>query len=208
MTDTDSFQVQGDPRRSRPYTDGDVILLNDEGERIGTMPKSLVHSKETPLHLAFSVYAFRSDGSLLITRRSLAKRTWPGVWTNSCCGHVGPDEETAAAAVRRMDEELGLAPLSIALVLPEFRYAAKSPEGLVENELCPVFIAIVDRDPVPNPDEVVEWRWVSWDDFFAATRLVPWAISPWAALQVAAMMEKERSSSSPLLARPTLADNQ
>src|SRR5215213_8323208 len=64
-----------------------VILVHPTGSPSGTRPKRDVHGPATPLHLGFSCYAFRSDGMVLLTRRATTKRTWPGAWTNSCCGH-------------------------------------------------------------------------------------------------------------------------
>jgi isopentenyl-diphosphate delta-isomerase len=162
-----------------------VVLLDDQGAPIGTLPKAAVHGADTPLHLAFSVYVFDGDGRLLVTRRALSKLTWPGIWSNSCCGHVRPGEEPAAAVRRRLDEELGLTVSSLEVVLPEFAYRATSPEGVVENELCPVFVATVAADPVPNPDEVVQWEWADWPAFRASAFDAPWLLSPWAVLQVA-----------------------
>jgi isopentenyl-diphosphate delta-isomerase len=165
-----------------------VVLLDSGGRPVGAMPKGEVHTTDTPLHLAFSVYLFDADGRFLATRRALAKRTWPGVWTNSCCGHPAPGEEVADAARRRLGQELGLAPARLELVLPDFAYQAVAPDGTMENEICPVFFAHLDGDPEPavaaDPGEVAEWRWVPWPSFRTVAASAPWALSPWSVEQV------------------------
>jgi isopentenyl-diphosphate Delta-isomerase len=165
-----------------------VVLLDADHRPVGTMPKAEVHGTDTPLHLAFSVYLFDAGGRLLVTRRALGKRTWPGVWTNSCCGHPAPGEDPAAAARRRLGQELGLRPARLAPVLPDFAYRAVDPSGVVEHEVCPVFVAHLDGDPEPapaaDPEEVAEWRWVPWEAFRAVAATAPWALSPWAVAQV------------------------
>jgi isopentenyl-diphosphate Delta-isomerase len=165
-----------------------VVLVDAGGRPVGTMPKADVHHADTPLHLAFSVYVFDSGGRFLATRRALSKRTWGGVWTNSCCGHPAPGEEPADAARRRLDQELGLRPARLELVLPDFAYRAVAPDGVVEHERCPVFVAHLDGGPEPpvaaDPAEVAEWRWVPWAAFRAVAATAPWALSPWSVEQV------------------------
>src|ERR671938_2202150 len=85
-----------------------IVLLDDDGTALGPMPKPLVHHGETPLHRAFSAYLFDGAGRLLITRRAEGKATFPGMWTNTVCGHPGPGETDAAAIARRARFELGL----------------------------------------------------------------------------------------------------
>ena len=165
-----------------------VVLLDAEGQPAGTMPKAEVHGADTPLHLAFSVYLFDAAGGFLATRRALGKRTWPGVWTNSCCGHPAPGEDPASAARRRLVQELGLRPARLELVLPAFAYRAVAADGMVENEVCPVYFAHLDGDPEPppepDPQEVAEWRWVPWASFRTLAATAPWALSPWSVEQV------------------------
>lgn len=67
-----------------------VVLADEFGKPSGTAVKSEVHTTDTPLHFAFSCYVRNNKGDLLITRRALSKKTWPGVWTNSACGHLMP----------------------------------------------------------------------------------------------------------------------
>ncbi len=162
-----------------------VVLVSDAGEPIGTAPKADVHGLATPLHLAFSCYLYDDAGRLLVTRRALTKRTWPGVWTNSFCGHPRPDEPTDDAVRRHARRELGVELTDLAPLLPDFRYRAVDPSGVVENEVCPVFRARPLGDPDPAPDEVLEHAWVAPADLARAARLAPWAFSPWLVRQLA-----------------------
>ena len=160
-----------------------VVLLDPAGSPVGTMDKAHVHGFDTPLHLAFSCYGFDHEGRMLLTRRSLAKRAWPGVWTNTCCGHPAPGEDVDSAIRRRLRDELGVEPLSLRPVLPEFRYRAVAPDGIVENEVCPVWFAELSGDPEPAADEVMEWRWVDPVDFLRVVDAMPSILSPWSVLQ-------------------------
>ncbi|HET7666715.1 MAG TPA: isopentenyl-diphosphate Delta-isomerase [Mycobacterium sp.] len=160
-----------------------VVLLDDQGRAIGSADKASVHHRATPLHLGFSCYVFDSAGQVLLTRRALGKKTWPGVWSNSFCGHPTPGEAVADAVRRRAQQELGLSIDSVVCVLPDFRYRAVAADGTVENEVCPVFCARTDESVRAVPDEVMQFCWVSWRDLRSAAAL-HWAISPWAAEQV------------------------
>jgi isopentenyl-diphosphate delta-isomerase len=160
-----------------------VVLLAEDGRPIGTAPKDQVHHAGTPLHLAFSCYLFDDAGAVLLTRRALHKRTFPGIWTNSCCGHPAPGEEPEAAVRRRVREELGLEIAELRCALPDFRYRATASDGVVENEICPVYVGRAAGPVRPDPAEVMEHVWVQWHELRVAARL-PWAISPWAAAQI------------------------
>ena len=161
-----------------------VVLLADDGEAIGTAAKATVHTADTPLHLAFSCHLRDADGRLLVTRRALSKATWPGVWTNSFCGHPAPGEDMPAAVARRALRELGVTVTDLRIVLPDFRYRAVDASGVVENEICPVFSAVTLDEVRPDPDEVAEFRWVDAADLAVAARTAPWAFSPWLNLQL------------------------
>ncbi len=157
----------------------DVTLLAEDGTAVGVLPKRDVHTSETPLHLAFSCHIRDHDGRILVTRRALSKQTWPGVWTNSFCGHPRPGEDMAAAVTRRAFEELGVTLSDIRLVLPSFRYRAVDASGIVENEICPVHVAVIDGELSVNPEEVAEWAWIEPADLVEAVERAPFAFSPW-----------------------------
>jgi isopentenyl-diphosphate delta-isomerase len=168
-----------------------VVLVDDAGRAIGTAPKATVHHGSTPLHLAFSCYLFDHSGRLLVTRRALHKPTWPGVWTNSFCGHPAPGEHMVEAVHRRAEQELGVRLEELHLTLPAFRYDATMDNGTMENELCPVFTAVTGDDARVEPDEVDAAEWVAWpvyrDEVLAGTR----DVSPWSVLQVAELAAAE-----------------
>ncbi len=160
-----------------------VVLLDDDGHEIGTALKSSVHGTDTALHLAFSCHVYNDRGETLVTRRALDKGTWPGVWTNSFCGHPRPAEPVIAAVRRRAEHELGITLRDIRLELPLFRYRAVDAGGMVEHEVCPVYVAFTDDEPELNPREVVEARWVDPDELASGLQITPWAFSPWLVLQ-------------------------
>ncbi|WP_099020506.1 isopentenyl-diphosphate Delta-isomerase [Mycolicibacterium palauense] len=160
-----------------------VVLLDEQGRSIGSAPKAEVHHESTPLHLAFSCYLFDDAGRVLLTRRALHKRTFAGVWTNAVCGHPAPGESPALAVQRRVRQELGVEITGLRCVLPAFRYQAVAADGVVENEVCPVFCARTAGAVRPDPEETMDHAWVPWEQLRAAARW-GWAISPWAAEQV------------------------
>ena len=161
-----------------------VVLLTADGRPMGTALKAEVHGAQTPYHLAFSCYVFGPDDRFLVTRRAATKRTWPAVWTNSCCGHPAPGEAAEDAVRRRLRYELGLRPTVLQLALPDFSYRA-TLDGVEEHELCPVWLARVEGDPVPEPREVDDWQWTAWPEFVERAQRPDSDLSPWAREQVA-----------------------
>lgn len=148
-----------------------VVYVDETGKPTGeTAEKFSAHHKNTKLHLAFSCYVFDEKNQLLVTQRALSKKVWPGVWTNSVCGHPAPGESMDDAIARRLQYELGMEVTGLTLVLPNYRYTTPPFNGIIENEFCPVFVARKATDPNPNPEEVEAYKWMTWDDFSAAVQ--------------------------------------
>ncbi len=161
-----------------------VVLLDEAGRALGARDKAAVHGAHTPLHLAFSCYVFNTSGQFLLTRRADTKRVFPGVWTNSCCGHPEPGEALPNATRRRVRQELGITLSRVILLLPRFRYRAEM-NGIAENELCPVYAGFSDDVLIPDPAEVADIKWTDWADFSEQVRAGEQQVSPWCAMQVA-----------------------
>lgn len=142
----------------------DLVVLVDENDReLGTMPKALVHTDNTPLHRAFSVFLFNDEGEVLVQQRNKNKKTWGGIWSNSCCGHVSPGEKYEAAVERRASQELGAKIQNLEKVA-NYRYRFER-DGIVENEICPVFRATISGELSPDPEEVEAWKWLGWKEW-------------------------------------------
>ncbi|MGI8813365.1 MAG: isopentenyl-diphosphate Delta-isomerase [Pyrinomonadaceae bacterium] len=165
------------------FFDDMIVFVDETGQAIGTGPKLASHTSDTQLHAAFSVFLFNDKGEVLLQQRSAAKKTWPGVWSNSCCGHVMLHEKPADAAARRLRYELGISHTQLRTALPDFKYRAEL-DGIVENELCPVLIGFTNDDPQPNPNEVGAVKWVDWNGFLATAASPDSGISPWAVEEV------------------------
>ncbi|MGH7240804.1 MAG: isopentenyl-diphosphate Delta-isomerase [Candidatus Saccharimonadales bacterium] len=143
-----------------------IVFVNADGTPTGEVgPKLASHTADTRLHLAFSCYVFNDRGEFLVTQRAHVKKVWPDVWTNSVCGHPAPGEDMVAAIKRRLAYELGMEATDFQIVLPRYRYTTPPYNGIIENEFCPVFVARASSVVLPNPEEVDDCKWLSWDDF-------------------------------------------
>ncbi|MBL8929712.1 MAG: isopentenyl-diphosphate Delta-isomerase [Kineosporiaceae bacterium] len=160
-----------------------VVLVDDSGAPIGTCPKAEVHTTSTPLHLAFSCWLLDGAGSVLLTRRALTKITWPGIWTNACCGHPAPGEPNEDAVRRRVGQELGIRLTGLRLALPTFRYLATMDDGTQENEICPVFVASTPDVLAPDPAEVADWTWTEVGALARRVESGDVRLSPWLRMQ-------------------------
>jgi isopentenyl-diphosphate Delta-isomerase len=146
-----------------------IIYVDDNGEPTGeTEEKLAAHNGTTRKHLAFSCYVFNDKGQILTTQRARSKKVWPGVWSNSFCGHPMPGEDFYQAIARRADAELGMKISSLQCIKKDYSYETPVFEGVSENEYCPLFIAKIDSDINPNSKEVEDYKWMEFDDYIDA----------------------------------------
>jgi len=134
----------------------DVILVDEHDTQIGTEAKMPAHFSGK-LHRAFSVFIFHPDGRIMLQQRALSKYHSGGLWTNTCCSHPRPGEDVAAAAHRRLHEEMGFdCGLKHRFA---FIYKAQLDRGLTEHEYDHVFSGHFDGAPEINSHEAASWRW-------------------------------------------------
>lgn len=141
-----------------------VILTDEEDHQIGVMEKLQAH-KEGRLHRAVSVFIFNRQGQMLLQQRAAGKYHSAGLWTNTCCSHPRPDEDTGAAAARRLQEEMGIScPL---LKVLSFVYKAVLENGITEYEFDHVYTGITDDAPQPDASEAAAWKYAAPQDIKA-----------------------------------------
>ena len=136
----------------------EVQLVDNQDNPIGAMEKLLAHEKGL-LHRALSVIIVNSKNEILLQRRALGKYHSPGLWTNTCCSHPYPGEDTLDAAKRRLKEEMGMT-AELKFVF-KFLYKCNFENGLIEHELDHVFIGQTDDTPHINKDEAMAFSWMS-----------------------------------------------
>jgi len=138
-----------------------VILVNENDEQIGLMPKMEAHEKAV-LHRAFSVFIFNSKNELMLQQRAAHKYHSPLLWTNTCCSHQRDGETNIEAGTRRLQEEMGFT--TSLKETTSFIYKAPFDNGLTEHELDHIMIGYYEQAPVINPDEVEDWKWMPLED--------------------------------------------
>lgn len=134
-----------------------VILVNENDEQIGLMPKMEAHEKGV-LHRAFSVFIFNDQNELLLQQRSLDKYHSPGLWTNTCCSHQRHGETSLEAGRRRLQEEMGFS--TVLKETTSFIYKAPFDNGLTEHELDHILVGKYNKQPQINKEEVASWKWM------------------------------------------------
>tara|TARA_B100001564_G_scaffold139648_1_gene117252 strand:- start:218 stop:742 length:525 start_codon:yes stop_codon:yes gene_type:complete len=134
-----------------------VILVNEQDEQIGLMPKMEAHEKAV-LHRAFSVFIFNSKNELMLQQRAAHKYHSPLLWTNTCCSHQRDGETNIEAGTRRLSEEMGFT--TALKEVTTFIYKAPFDNGLTEHEFDHVMTGFYEMDPVINKEEVEAWKWM------------------------------------------------
>ncbi|PCH49284.1 MAG: isopentenyl-diphosphate delta-isomerase [Flavobacteriaceae bacterium] len=138
-----------------------VILVNEQDEQIGLMPKMEAHEKAV-LHRAFSVFIFNNKNELMLQQRAAEKYHSPLLWTNSCCSHQRNGESNIEAGKRRLEEEMGF--VCELKEVTSFIYKAPFDNGLTEHELDHIMIGYYNENPIINREEVENFKWMTLEE--------------------------------------------
>ncbi len=172
---------------NRKNMEDEVILVNEQDEVIGLMPKLEAHQLGA-LHRAFSVFIFNSKGEILLQQRALHKYHSAGLWSNTCCSHPLPNETTQEAAQRRLKEEMGLK--TNLTFLYSFIYKEPLENNLTEHELDHVFFGVTDDIPQINLDEVMEWTYSSKEEVLTDILQAPAKYTIWFKICIEELFKK------------------
>lgn len=154
----------------------EVILVNEADEPIGTMEKMEAHQKGL-LHRAFSVFIFNDKGEMLLQQRALDKYHSGGLWTNACCSHPRPEEDTLKAAERRLLEEMGIQ--TELKFKNSFTYKSNFENGLTEHEYDHIFVGLYNKEPEINHAEVNSYCWKSVESIKNSIKQMPGIYTTW-----------------------------
>ena len=128
-------------------------VVNERDEPVGRALRQEVHARGLR-HRAVYVLVFDRAGRIFLQKRSLRKDMAPGRWDASCSGHVDAGEDYEAAAVRELDEELGVqAKPPLELIL---RVEARAETGW---EFCRIYRLQHDGPLVLHPEEIERGEW-------------------------------------------------
>lgn len=153
-----------------------VILVNENDEQIGLMPKMEAHEKAL-LHRAFSVFVFNDKNELMLQQRAAHKYHSPKLWTNTCCSHQRAGESNVEAGKRRLQEEMGFVTELEESI--SFIYKAPFDNGLTEHEYDHILIGKYQKAPNINPEEVLDWKWMSLEAVKSDMSLKPELYTEW-----------------------------
>ena len=163
-----------------------LILVDTEDKEIGHLSKLECHKNEGVLHRAFSIFLFNDEGHLLIQKRSSQKRLWPLYWSNTCCSHPREGEDILDAAMRRLEDELGINGVYLEY-LYKFSYQASYKDIGSENEMCSVFIGSINGDVIFNKNEIERIRFIDCESLEEEMSLnsdyTPWFKMEWTTIK-------------------------
>lgn len=155
----------------------EVVLVDHDDKEVGLEEKLKAHQNGGKLHRAFSIFIFNKNGQTMLQQRAKTKYHGGGLWSNTVCSHPRKGETPVQAAHRRLKEELGF-DCDMHEVFA-FEYEAKMDKELTEHEYDHVIFGQYEKEPRPDPQEVMSWKWISLDELKKDMAKSPNSYTPW-----------------------------
>ncbi len=143
---------------------GDEVfeVVDETGKPVGQASRRECHSNPALMHQAVHVLVFDDEGRLFLQKRSRKKDIQPGRWDTSVGGHMQPGENPEQAALREMQEELGIAPAKLDFL---YQYTWRSS---VETELVRTFKTVYEGPFRICAEEIETARYWTTDEIKAS----------------------------------------
>jgi isopentenyl-diphosphate delta-isomerase len=156
-------------------------ILKDDNKEIGSSTFVDCHTIPTKCHSAFSLFLFNEEDELLIQQRSKNKILYPLYWSNTVSNHKVT--ENTEDILIRLNYETNLN-LKIKLIkFLTIKYNSNYNGIYGENEIHEIYFGICDikkeKLSIPNLDEVVELKFVHFDDLVNLTDSTDQLVTPW-----------------------------
>lgn len=124
-----------------------IDIVNKNGKPTGkSAPKSEIHTKGHYHHTAH-IWLYTKTGEILLSQRSASKTICPLLWDVSVAGHIDAGEPLVTAALREVQEEIGLSILEKDLEkIGVFECFQSYGNGIKDNEFHNTFISELKVD--------------------------------------------------------------
>lgn len=124
-----------------------VDILDENGAYTGkTCIKSVAHQKGY-FHPTVHIWIYTKNGEVLLQKRAPNKDTFPNLWDVSVAGHMEAGENIRKAALREVNEEIGLVIKESQLHEIGIRKSMQQhPNGIRDNEFHHIFLCKCELD--------------------------------------------------------------
>jgi len=121
-----------------------IDIINDNLSFVKACLKSKTH-KYGWLHATVHIWFYTNNGQILLQKRSETKIAFPNLWDISVAGHISSGESKISAAIREIQEEIGLKITEDKLeYIGTFRETHRHGHYFTDNEVHFVYLAKLD----------------------------------------------------------------
>ncbi|MDH3698440.1 MAG: NUDIX domain-containing protein [Flavobacteriaceae bacterium] len=148
-----------------------VDILDENGNATGrTCLKSEAHAKGW-FHPCVHIWFYTSNGDILVQQRGANKKTYPLLWDVSVAGHMAAGETSEEAALREVEEEIGLRIKEADLQqVGVYKSLKLHKDGLIDAEFLNTFLhplTVSVTNLVPQESEVADIKLISLQEFIS-----------------------------------------